>query len=82
VSAKRLACAVLAVGVGVAAAVWIGSYRAHRPCPTATALPYSVPTSCGYPYRPSWVKPLAVLVGFGGVAFAVGIVAARRQEAA
>jgi hypothetical protein len=67
----RYALAVAVVAVGLSAAVYIHQRVAHLPMPASGVC--LTGDACGQPFHPSWEDPVAILVGLGSVAVAVGI---------
>jgi hypothetical protein len=87
----RIALAVIVLALGIAAAVAISAHTStHQtdswaPCYAKGYDPNGAGSKCFSPTRyflttttPSWVTPVAVLVGFLGLAGGVALVAARR----
>jgi hypothetical protein len=92
VGAVRIFVAVVVLGVGIAAAVAVSAHTSTyqtdswAPCYAKGYDPNGFGRKCFSPTRyfmttttPSWVTPVAVLVGCLGLAGSVAVVAARRR---
>lgn len=89
-----MSATVLVLGVAVATAVWVAGYRQWHPpvgagsgrltvglAPaTGFGSAYTQPPGEGYYSRPGWASmPVAILIGFGGLAVAVLLLQRRER---